>query len=1266
MKPRIFKISVVLGIVIAIFAASVALANFSGLIAKIKKPLFQMVIRKSLPSDCVYITREPVQNESSQKQAELIQTHIIPITKPETKKATLKSTKEKPIFTQANKNENSIYSQDVFLAEGVRNQTETNKNLFVGEDIKIIIKSLPEAIICEKYNTRLTTRGGSPPYKWKLSSGRLPLGIYLDEEAGVLYGMPEKCEVATFTIIVTDDKGSHNLFNFTLVVLKYTNITDAAGPLSIVTNSLTDAIVGRDYYKQMLAKGGWPPYSWVISAGALPKNLCLHNKSGVLYGVPQKEGKAAFTIKVIDRKDNFAQAELTLLIKTSPLYIISGSLPGGCVGLFYSQRLEAQGGFPPYKWQIISGSLPEGISFDSHCALLSGIPQKSQKTAFKVKVTDTEDNYDIAEFMINVNEKALEIVDTSLERGVVGANYYQALCAQGGQPPYKWQTANLLPDGLLLNKESGSISGTPLDSTDMILNITVTDKQENKARADLELVILDELLTICEPFSFKADVGEEFCKLLCACGGSPPYKWEIASGELPQGITLDKNEGILNGMPLKAETAKASIKVIDQHSDMASADFTFEIQDTELSIVTTGLPSLEIDENCSFCLEAEGGVPPYQWQFKSGSLPAGLSLNTQGLLNGMPTEGGNFSFEIEVTDANKDSALSTFSLMVKDNSLSITTSALPDGERSVEYYFALIASGGTTPYSWRISRGGLPEGIALAETTGVLSGTPAKGQTLSVTIEIEDAKGNIDEAEFQIKITGDPLFIVTSELAEGVVGKSYSQPLLADGGVQPYFWKIVAGSLPQGLSLNSHSGLIAGIPESETTETIEFEVSDETADCIRSIFSLTINENEEPLTITTEDLPSAKVHRYYEVALEAQGGVLPYTWSLVDSSLPQGLTLDGPAGKISGTCEVTGDFPLLIQVKDDEDNKQTKDFTLSIKDIPPSIAGFIICPSDGKVGLAWVNPDNNNFSVVKIFRSTVGYPQSPEEGELVYAGTEDNIIDTNLTNSFLYYYCAFAFDEEGAYSDITDNSRASATPKAVTLYGDCDPFVDEVISFNPLAQGGFGASNMPQVVLGSPQGLGSSVGSVDVVSLHSKINDDGTQTPPYGGSITLKFNDNIVVNAEGLDFTVFENVFYVGGDPQFRWMEPATVSVSQDGIIFYTFSIDFVPHYDQDDQINCYNPFCYSKGFAGINPVYSSNGSPNPADPSVSGGDSFDLSDITVKDLKWVSYVRITATGDDWLLDCNGNKVRHVKEMSACSGVGSSGFDLDAVCAINY
>ncbi len=69
------------------------------------------------------------------------------------------------------------------------------------------------------------------------------------------------------------------------------------------------------------------------------------------------------------------------------------------------------------------------------------------------------------------------------------------------------------------------------------------------------LAIVDEALP-------PLDAGVEFHILLHASGGAPPYVWSVASGDLPEGITLTP-EGLLAGRPAKPGTSAFTLKVED-------------------------------------------------------------------------------------------------------------------------------------------------------------------------------------------------------------------------------------------------------------------------------------------------------------------------------------------------------------------------------------------------------------------------------------------------------------------------------------------------------------------------------------------------------------------------------------------------------------------------------------------------------------------------------------------------------------------------------
>ena len=137
------------------------------------------------------------------------------------------------------------------------------------------------------------------------------------------------------------------------------------------------------------------------------------------------------------------------------------------------------------------------------------------------------------------------------------------------------------------------------------------------------------------------------------------------------------------------------------------------------------------------------GVPPYVTTVTSGTPPPGLTLNpATGVFQGSPTQFGTFTLGLQVTDSNspKVTATGTTTLTIK-SSLAVTTTTLPSGTIGASYSQTLKATGGVPPYLWSVTAGTLPNGIQLAASTGILSGTPTKEETQNITLQVADSEG---------------------------------------------------------------------------------------------------------------------------------------------------------------------------------------------------------------------------------------------------------------------------------------------------------------------------------------------------------------------------------------------------------------------------------------------------------------------------------------------------------------------------------------------
>ncbi|HXG65578.1 MAG TPA: Ig domain-containing protein [Blastocatellia bacterium] len=181
----------------------------------------------------------------------------------------------------------------------------------------------------------------------------------------------------------------------------------------------------------------------------------------------------------------------------------------------------------------------------------------------------------------------------------------------------------------------------------------------------------------------------------------------------------------------------------------------------DLTITTTSLPGGTVGVSYSATLAATGGVAPYTWSVISGSLPAGLSLNSStGVISGTPTSAGTANFTAQATDAQNPADTDSRALAITINppppaSLNITTTSLPNGRRGTAYSQTLQATGGVTPYVWSIASGSLPPGLSLNSATGTISGTPTKRGTWSFTARVRDSQATpaTDTQALSIKIS---------------------------------------------------------------------------------------------------------------------------------------------------------------------------------------------------------------------------------------------------------------------------------------------------------------------------------------------------------------------------------------------------------------------------------------------------------------------------------------------------------------------------------
>jgi hypothetical protein len=185
-----------------------------------------------------------------------------------------------------------------------------------------------------------------------------------------------------------------------------------------------------------------------------------------------------------------------------------------------------------------------------------------------------------------------------------------------------------------------------------------------------------------------------------------------------------------------------SFTVSNGFSTSNSAIVSITVGQPTITVLPASLPAGTVGSAYSQSVAASGGTDPYVYSVTAGSLPAGLTFASTGVLSGTPTGSGSYNFTITATDSSDSvagpySGARSYTLTVAAPTIAVIPAVLAEATRNVAYSQSLSASGGTAPYSFAITAGALPAGLTLAPN-GTLSGSPSAIGSFSFTATATD------------------------------------------------------------------------------------------------------------------------------------------------------------------------------------------------------------------------------------------------------------------------------------------------------------------------------------------------------------------------------------------------------------------------------------------------------------------------------------------------------------------------------------------------
>lgn len=513
-----------------------------------------------------------------------------------------------------------------------------------------------------------------------------------------------------------------------------------------------------------------------------------------------------------------------------------------------------------------------------------------------------------------------------LPEATVGVPYSEAVTAAGAEPPYRWswQPDVVAPAGLTLSS-AGLLAGTPTTPGTYSFTLRVTGQTEDgevtvEERGTLTVRQAAVRITTSCPLA-DAWVGHPYAQNLTAAGASG-IVWSLKDPlQLPAGLALGAS-GLLAGTAQTPGTYMLELEAgnADGSARPARAMCRLHVNPAMVRLTSCALPRATVGVPFAQTLQPEGGVAPYTFAM-TGDLPRGVALTAGGKIVGTPEYWGVWLFKITTTDDRGARTEQDCSMIVDPARFTTQVCPLPAAVTGVPYS-ASLGSG----FLWSVV-GTLPGGLTL-NPGGSISGTPMVAGAAQFGLLATNAQGEQSMEACSLIVERGALAVSGCPLPEARVGEPYRGEVTGLGGMAPYLFSRVGGSLPEGLEF-SPSGRFQGTPTVAGSYAFTLRLRDAAQTSTLQACRLEVRPAELRLT-TACPLPDARAGEAYSLQLTAAGGQPPYRFSY--GLLPEGLT-GTPEGAISGKATRVGGRSFPLRVTDAQE--QTSESACSLAVVAP-------------------------------------------------------------------------------------------------------------------------------------------------------------------------------------------------------------------------------------------------------------------------------------------------------------------------------------------
>ena len=615
----------------------------------------------------------------------------------------------------------TVHAQDYTLPQ----TADMDVTINVDSHLAITKSALKNGGQNQAYSDAFAAVNGTPPFHWTVS-GNLATGLSLNAASGQVAGTPGNFGSFAYSVTVTDSSP--------------TPASDSAqGNLNIaeqlqIVGTLSPAFIDKPYFQPLIAIGGTYPYTWSLASGALPAGLALY-PSGSISGTPTQLGSSNFVLHVTDSGSPpyVVPTSVTLNVTPQPLNILGGPLSPAPVNVLYHSQIPVSGGTPPFSWSISSGQLPPGLMLDAATGYVDGTPTQAGTFNFVVRGSDS-----------GSPQQTATANDFIQIRTPLGRNDSIATATPLGN------SANLSnPIPLSISPYIDPINAaTPNPDTDFYRLVAKGGSLvhvETSAQRSWGADTLDSVLEI------MGANGQRFQTCTQPSYSSPCLNDDLDSTTLDSALDL-KVPGSSNMQ------TTFYVHVFDWRGD-ARPDMQYYlnisgvVEPMAISPSTLG-PGATRGVSYQQQFTAQGGTGNVSWSLDGGSLPGGWFLSSSGLLSGVATTDGFYSFTIKATDSANppQTARAQYTLQIAEPLVITSSATFPNACLNKPYSFTVQTSGGLPPIHFSfVSNLWVP--INLDVNTGTFSGVAGNLGTFTGSLGALDSAQPFSSSGQNISLT---------------------------------------------------------------------------------------------------------------------------------------------------------------------------------------------------------------------------------------------------------------------------------------------------------------------------------------------------------------------------------------------------------------------------------------------------------------------------------------------------------------------------------